>query len=311
MDRLPKLGHDKVPAALLQTCLILTLGLEAACLEGFLVVACGTGTASVAWLLGLLGFLLLLASLLSLLATLALLELLDDILHFGGKIISLHIRDDGGIILCVGEVKIVHVGDLVTNTALLALDKHVDVPLPEPIVAGSLLVLGLSVEDVVVTLERWASPDVGSREAFVADIVEVGDENLVVDVGTHPPRPHVVDAIQVRHIDRAGIGRRIFLVVLVDVEAEEHSVNTIQVLEDDNTLTAEVELIRIVLEGVAFLHSLADIQAAVHGSDLTDSDMATKGNILLGLLHRDVLCIWGRRSMQEGKVCVFERSQAE
>jgi len=60
-------------------------------------------------------------------------------------------------------------------------------------------------------------------------------------------------------------------------------------LKDDDALAPEVEFIRIILESVALLHPLANIKAAIHGRNLADGDMTTKGDILLGLFHRDIL----------------------
>ena len=70
-------------------------------------------------------------------------------------------------------------------------------PLLKAVILGRLLLGGVAVKDVVVPLGWGACPDVRGVEASSLDLLQVGDQNLVVD---HCPEP-CVEVITVSVVD--------------------------------------------------------------------------------------------------------------
>lgn len=78
--------------------------------------------------------------------------------------------------------------------------------------------------------------------------------------------------------------------MLINVETKQNDINPIQILEDDNTFAAVLELGGIILECVSFLHARTDIEGTAHGCDLTDIDLTSSIMNNLGcFLQRDAL----------------------
>jgi hypothetical protein len=79
--------------------------------------------------------------------------------------------------------------------------------------------------------------------------------------------------------------------VFVDIEAKEDNIDAIELLEDDDAFASICELLRVVLEAVATLHSFANFQLAIHGGHLSNCDLAAhvKPLLLLGVFERDIL----------------------
>jgi hypothetical protein len=67
--------------------------------------------------------------------------------------------------------------------------------------------LGMAVQDVVVAFKGRAGPYMGRVETPLPHVIEVGREDLVVDLGSHVPWPEVVDRVQVRDVHPALGGR--------------------------------------------------------------------------------------------------------
>ena len=86
----------------------------------------------------------------------------------------------------------------------------------------------------------------------------------------HPPRPHVVHAVQIRYVHSTLVRARVFLVVFVDVKPKEDDVVAVEVLENNYAFAPECEFGRVVFEGVPSFHTFADLEFSVHGSDLSD-----------------------------------------
>jgi len=61
----------------------------------------------------------------------------------------------------------------------------------------------VAMEDVVVALEGRAGPNMGRVEAALLDVVEVGDEDLVVDARAEFAGTEVMHRVQVRDVDTA------------------------------------------------------------------------------------------------------------
>lgn len=87
----------------------------------------------------------LLSSTAALFIVLAFFNVFDDILHFGGEVISVHVGYDSGIVFGIGKVQIVHVGQFAHNASILRLDQHIEVPLSQPIVFGRFLIFRFGV----------------------------------------------------------------------------------------------------------------------------------------------------------------------
>eukprot|EP00639_Heterosigma_akashiwo_P008425 CAMPEP_0194596250 /NCGR_PEP_ID=MMETSP0292-20121207/25548_1 /TAXON_ID=39354 /ORGANISM="Heterosigma akashiwo, Strain CCMP2393" /LENGTH=436 /DNA_ID=CAMNT_0039456477 /DNA_START=269 /DNA_END=1582 /DNA_ORIENTATION=+ len=100
-------------------------------------------------------------------------QLLDDVLGLPGPVVALQVRQVGhggprGL-----EVLVVHVDHLVHDAFGTGQLQHVPVPLAQPVVLGRLLALRVAVDDVVVTLQGWAGPDMCCVETTSFNVVKV------------------------------------------------------------------------------------------------------------------------------------------
>ena len=86
----------------------------------------------------------------------------------------------------------------------------------------------------------------------------------MVDKGPEISRSHKMDAVQIRNVDNALVWWRVLLVVLVNVQGEKDDVDSIQMLEHDETLATKWKLFRVVFVRVAFLHQVAHFELPVH-----------------------------------------------
>ena len=127
------------------------------------------------------------------------------------------------------------------NTCLFGIPQHIQVPVPQPIGAWYLLLVGVAVEDIVVPLHGGAGPDEHLLKTQALDKLEVALEEAVVGksaegsvggfagsidiVGTK-----VLDGIQIAEVDAVPIGRRAVWAVLLDVHDKEAHVDTVKVL---------------------------------------------------------------------------------
>lgn len=73
------------------------------------------------------------------------------------------------------------------------------------------------------------------------------------------PRPHVMNTVEIRNVDAALVGCGVLLIVLVYVESKKDDIDTIKVLEYDDTLASIAEFVGIILEGVSSLHSISNL----------------------------------------------------
>ena len=169
----------------------------------------------------------------------------DPILGDAGEVIAVKVRQLGGggdVVVLVPEVKlVVQVTQRQHDAFFLRLPEHLEVPLPQLVALGRLLLLGVAVEDVVLTLERGTRPDEARREPALLDVLQVADENLVVAVGAKraalarrhldPRRPKVLDGIEVGEVHAPGVGRGTLAAVLLDVDAQQTDVDALNLLE--------------------------------------------------------------------------------
>ena len=72
------------------------------------------------------------------------------------------------------------VGQRQHDALLLRLPQHLEVPLAKLLRLGRLLLLGVSVQDVILPLERRTGPDEARRESPLLDVLQVANENLAV-----------------------------------------------------------------------------------------------------------------------------------
>mmetsp|Transcript_2949 Transcript_2949/g.13297 ORF Transcript_2949/g.13297 Transcript_2949/m.13297 type:complete len:236 (-) Transcript_2949:1518-2225(-) len=169
----------------------------------------------------------------------------DPILGDAGEVIAVKVRQLGGgrdVVVLVPEVKlVVQVTQRQHDALFLSLPEHLEVPLPQLVALGRLLLLGVAVEDVVLTLERGTRPDEARGEPALLDVLQVADENLVVAVGAKraalagghldPRRPKVLDGIEVGEVHAPGVGRGTLAAVLLDVDAQQTDVDALNLLE--------------------------------------------------------------------------------
>ena len=178
---------------------------------------------------------------------LTLVNILDDVFQLAREVISFHVGKNGCIILIIGKVKVVGIGHFPHNTTPLALLKHIDVPLTQAIVFRRLLVFWLGEENVVISFQRWASPNVRRGIPFTSHVVKVRCQQLVVDKSTHATGTHVIYTIQVGNIHCTLIWRSICFIVFVYVETKQNDINSIKVLKQNEALAAVLELGGVIL----------------------------------------------------------------
>lgn len=116
------------------------------------------------------------------------------------------------------------------------------IPLAEHFILGDELILRVAVEDIVIALGRRTTPDVGSVETTLLDETEVFDKNLVIDSRAVATRLKVVDRVEVRDVDASAVGGWAIMPILVDVNAKQKDVNTVNLLEQENALCADREV---------------------------------------------------------------------
>ena len=158
-----------------------------------------------------------------------LLELVDPgrvLLAVAGLVAAPH-RVDGRQILVVERRDAGH------GARLHGAAHHGPVPLREPLAARRALVRRVAPEDEVVAPLRRARPDVRRGKAPPPAPVQVGHQELVVDLGPRRARPEVLHGIQVGHVD-ALRGRAARVAELVDVHGEDAEVDAVVLLEEDH-----------------------------------------------------------------------------
>ena len=114
-------------------------------------------------------------------------------------------------------------------------------------------------------------------KSTLSNIVEVGYKNLMIYECSHMPRSHIVHTVKVRYVDTSLVRRRVLFIVLIDIEAKEYNINTIKILEDDDTFASIAEFIGIILVAVSFLHSISNFQLFVHRCHLSNCNCSSTG----------------------------------
>ena len=130
VDRLTQFLHHPILSTLLEAFHIHTLRNDATCTQKLLINsrrACSAPCPSLGLLLV---FLPLLRGLDGCLAKgLPFLHILDNILHFSGEVITLHVGQDSGIILTAGKVQIIRIRHITHDATTLTILQHVLIPL--------------------------------------------------------------------------------------------------------------------------------------------------------------------------------------
>mmetsp|Transcript_6309 Transcript_6309/g.17839 ORF Transcript_6309/g.17839 Transcript_6309/m.17839 type:complete len:621 (-) Transcript_6309:1810-3672(-) len=213
----------------------------------------------------------------------------EEFLHGAGQVVAIEVGEVGeaagvnAVLPPALEEQIQQVGVLVHDAPRLGVLQHAQVPRAQTVVLRGLLPGGVAVEDVVVPGKGRAHPDVHRREPSLFEVVEVGNENLLIDgsaqalalavlvsaVGHDALRPEVLDRVQVTQVAFLGVGFRALLVVLLHVHAEEGQVHALALLEQEDDLGLIGELLRHVRELLPeFGHQLRVLPHAAHHADV-------------------------------------------
>mmetsp|Transcript_8064 Transcript_8064/g.23948 ORF Transcript_8064/g.23948 Transcript_8064/m.23948 type:complete len:485 (-) Transcript_8064:1904-3358(-) len=127
------------------------------------------------------------------------------------------------------------------------------IPLPQPVRPGGLLLVGVAVQDVVITLQRGTGPDEHGGVAAGLDVRQVRQQQLVVHqrpqrTGGHarPRRRHrrlfraeILHAVDVRQIHPPRVGCWAAVAVLLSVYAVQAHVHALDPLEQQDHLLSE------------------------------------------------------------------------
>ena len=138
-----------------------------------------------------------------------------------------------------------------------------------------LLIFRFRIENVVVALQRRACPNVRCRESASPYIVKIGYENFMIDKRPHLPWSHVMNAVQIRNIHGTCVWSGVLLVVLVDIETEQHDVHSVKILEHNYALAPEGKFVRVFVKRVPLLNPFLNFKPPVHRSYLTNRNSAS------------------------------------
>mmetsp|Transcript_28821 Transcript_28821/g.60709 ORF Transcript_28821/g.60709 Transcript_28821/m.60709 type:complete len:459 (-) Transcript_28821:192-1568(-) len=144
--------------------------------------------------------------------------------------------------------------------------QHPKVPLPKPVALGRLLPLRVHVEDVVLTRERRAGPNVHAGEAPILEVLKIAHDKLLIHQSPQavavwilarfrflrraPAGPgegrdvvwlEVSHAVQVAEVGAACVGLTAVLAVLLHMHAEEAQVDALHFLKEQEGLGPVLE----------------------------------------------------------------------
>lgn len=91
-------------------------------------------------------------------------------------------------------------------------------------------------------------------KSLESDVIEIGNEDFMINKGSHFAGSHIMHTVQVRYVHRSFVGSGVLFIVFINIQAEQYDVDSIQALEHHDALAPKGKLRRIILERIPFFH---------------------------------------------------------
>ena len=102
----------------------------------------------------------------------------------------------------------------------------------------------MTVQNVIVSLERRARPNKARREAALFDIIQVRNQNVVIDVRAQRAvfarghgdviRSEVLDRVQIREVNSSPVRFRALVIILLHINSHQTHIGGLKLLEQED-----------------------------------------------------------------------------
>mmetsp|Transcript_4212 Transcript_4212/g.12480 ORF Transcript_4212/g.12480 Transcript_4212/m.12480 type:complete len:440 (+) Transcript_4212:670-1989(+) len=174
-----------------------------------------------------------------------LLHRVNGVLDLPHPVIAFEVRDHGWVDIVPAKVLLVNVGDAADDAQLLGSIKHTLVPAAQSVLPRDLLIRWMAEDNVVVPLERRASPNVRGLESTLSHVTKVRGDDLVVGPGPQGLGLEEIDGVEVRDVYTVRVGRGAVSAILVNEHDENDDINAMDLLGHEYAFRPARKLLRV------------------------------------------------------------------